>query len=136
MLSAQGVFVCRAGKERKTDKGKDVEERPEVLWRTVFLTETRAARLSDLAARVIRPAYGGCTTSVRGVKYLSSGVSDYESSTVIPIYMSIPIMSLVMAINGPVAMAGSIFSFSSVMGTSVPKMEANITTANRLMETE
>ena len=50
--------------------------------------------------------------------------------------MSIPIMSLVMEINGPVAMAGSIFSFSRVMGTSVPKMEANMTTANRLMDTE
>ena len=49
-------------------------------------------------------------------------------------YSIIPIMSFVMAINGPVAMAGSIFSFSSVIGTSVPKMEANITTANRLME--
>ena len=45
-------------------------------------------------------------------------------------YSIIPIMSFVMAINGPVAMAGSIFSFSSVIGTSVPKMEANITTAN------
>ena len=41
-------------------------------------------------------------------------------------------ISLVMEINGPVAMAGSIFSFSSVMGTKVPKMEANMTTANRL----
>jgi len=51
-------------------------------------------------------------------------------------YSIIPIMSFVMAINGPVAMAGSIFSFSSVIGTSVPKMEANITTANRLMDTE
>ncbi len=37
-----------------------------------------------------------------------------------------------MDINGPVAMAGSIFQFSSVMGTRVPKMEANMTTANRL----
>ena len=45
-------------------------------------------------------------------------------------------MSFVMAIKGPVAMAGSIFSFSSVIGTSVPKIEANITTANRLMDTE
>ena len=41
-----------------------------------------------------------------------------------------------MDMNGPVAMAGSIFSFSSVIGTRVPKMEANMTTANRLNETE
>ena len=47
-----------------------------------------------------------------------------------------PMMSLVMEIKGPVAMAGSIFSFSNVMGTRVPKIEANITTANRLSETE
>ena len=45
-------------------------------------------------------------------------------------------MSLVMDINGPVAMAGSIFSFSNVIGTKVPKMEANITTAKRLNDTE
>ena len=45
-------------------------------------------------------------------------------------------MSFVMEMKGPVAMAGSIFSFSKVMGTSVPKMEANMTTQNRLMETE
>ena len=45
-------------------------------------------------------------------------------------------MSLVMEMKGPVAMAGSTLSFSSVMGTRVPKMEANITTANRLMDTE
>ena len=51
-------------------------------------------------------------------------------------YSIMPIMSLVMEINGPVAMAGSTFSFSKVMGTSVPKMEANMTTAKRLMETE
>lgn len=51
-------------------------------------------------------------------------------------YNIMPIMSFVMAIKGPVAMAGSIFSFSSVIGTSVPKIEANITTANRLMDTE
>ncbi len=31
-------------------------------------------------------------------------------------YMSIPIMSLVMEINGPVAMAGSIFSFVQCHG--------------------
>ena len=47
-----------------------------------------------------------------------------------------PMISLVMEINGPVAMAVSIFSFSSVMGTKVPKMEANMTTANRLTDTE
>ena len=45
-------------------------------------------------------------------------------------------MSLVMEINGPVAMAGSTFSFSKVIGTKVPKMEANITTAKREIETE
>ena len=45
-------------------------------------------------------------------------------------------ISLVMAIKGPVAMAGSILSFSNVIGTSVPKMEANITTAKRLIDTE
>ena len=50
-------------------------------------------------------------------------------------YSIMPIMSLVMEINGPVAMAGSTFNFSKVMGTSVPKMEANMTTAKRLMET-
>ena len=51
-------------------------------------------------------------------------------------YNIIPMMSFVMAINGPVAMAGSILNFSNVIGTSVPKIEANITTANRLMDTE
>ena len=45
-------------------------------------------------------------------------------------------MSLVMEIKGPVAMAGSIFSFSNVIGTKVPKMDANITTANKLRDTE
>mgnify|MGYP006346856609 CR=1 FL=1 len=45
-------------------------------------------------------------------------------------------MSLDMEINGPVAIAGSIFSLSKVIGTSVPKIEANITTANKLIETE
>ena len=45
-------------------------------------------------------------------------------------------MSLVMEIKGPVAMAGSIFSFSKVIGTRVPKMEANMTTANKLSDTE
>ena len=47
-----------------------------------------------------------------------------------------PIMSFVMDMNGPVAIAGSILSFSKVIGTSVPNMEANITTANRLIDTE
>ena len=47
-----------------------------------------------------------------------------------------PMMSFVMDINGPVAMAGSTLSFSRVIGTSVPKMEANITTANKLIDTE
>ena len=41
-----------------------------------------------------------------------------------------------MVINGPVANAGSIFRRSSVIGTSVPKILANITTANKLRETE
>lgn len=45
-------------------------------------------------------------------------------------------MSFVMEMKGPVAIAGSIFSFSSVIGTNVPKMEANITTANKLIDTE
>ena len=49
--------------------------------------------------------------------------------------MTIPIISLVMEINGPVASAGSIFSFSSVSGTNVPNTEANITTANKLSAT-
>lgn len=60
----------------------------------------------------------------------------YERRTVIPIYINIPIMSFVIEMNGPVAIAGSIFNFSSVIGTSVPKIEANITTANKLMDTE
>ena len=60
----------------------------------------------------------------------------YDRNTVIPMYISIPIMSFVMEINGPVAIAGSIFSFSRVKGTMVPKMEANITTAKRLADTE
>ena len=60
----------------------------------------------------------------------------YDNNTVMPIYIIMPMMSFVMAINGPVAMAGSIFIFSSVIGTKVPKMEANMTTANRLMDTE
>lgn len=39
-------------------------------------------------------------------------------------YNIIPMMSFVMAINGPVAMAGSILNFSSVIDASVPKIEA------------
>ena len=51
-------------------------------------------------------------------------------------YISMPIMSFVIEIKGPVAMAGSIFSFSKVMGTNVPKSAANITTqkSERLTE--
>ena len=45
-------------------------------------------------------------------------------------------MSLVMDIKGPVAMAGSIFNFSKVIGTNVPKIDANMTTANKLSDTE
>lgn len=45
-------------------------------------------------------------------------------------------MSFVIEINGPVAMAGSILSFSKVIGTKVPKIEANMTTANKLSDTE
>ena len=41
-----------------------------------------------------------------------------------------------MVMNGPVAMAGSMLNFSNVMGTMVPKMEANITTAKSDSETE
>ena len=74
------------------------------------------------------------------MKFILNDLEDkrifYDSKTVIPMYSIMPIMSLVMEINGPVAMAGSTFSFSKVMGTSVPKMEANMTTAKRLMETE
>ena len=44
-------------------------------------------------------------------------------------YMSIPMMSLVMDMNGPVARAGSILKRSRVRGTKVPKIEANSTTA-------
>ena len=39
-------------------------------------------------------------------------------------------MSLVVVIKGPVAMAGSILNLSNVIGTNVPNIEANITTAN------
>ena len=45
-------------------------------------------------------------------------------------------MSFVIDMNGPVAIAGSIFSFSSVIGTNVPKIDANMTTAKRLIDTE
>ena len=45
-------------------------------------------------------------------------------------------MSLVIEMKGPVAIAGSIFILSNVKGTRVPNMEANMTTANRLSETE
>ena len=45
-------------------------------------------------------------------------------------------MSFVMVIKGPVAIAGSILNFSSVSGTIVPKIEANITTTKREIETE
>ena len=41
-----------------------------------------------------------------------------------------PTMSLVTVTNGPVAMAGSIFSFSSTSGTSEPNTEANRMTPN------
>ncbi len=44
-------------------------------------------------------------------------------------------MSLVMEMNGPVASAGSILSFSSVSGTNVPNTDANITTQNSDMDT-
>ena len=46
------------------------------------------------------------------------------------IYITMPIMSFVIDINGPVASAGSILNRSSVRGTKVPKIDANITTAN------
>lgn len=46
-----------------------------------------------------------------------------------------PIMSLVMVINGPVAIAGSTFIFSSVSGTNVPNVAANSTTANNDADT-
>ena len=40
-----------------------------------------------------------------------------------------------MVINGPVAMAGSILNFSKVIGTIVPKIEANMTTEKRDKDT-
>ena len=45
-------------------------------------------------------------------------------------------MSLVIVINGPVASAGSILNRSSVKGTNVPKIDANITTENTDNATE
>lgn len=45
-------------------------------------------------------------------------------------------MSFIIAMNGPVAIAGSILNFSNVIGTSVPNIDANITTAKRLIDTE
>ena len=54
----------------------------------------------------------------------------------IPIYIIMPIISFVMEIKGPVAIAGSILSFSNVIGTNVPNIEANITTENKLIDTE
>ena len=39
-----------------------------------------------------------------------------------------PMMSLVMVINGPVAIAGSILNLSSARGTKVPNTEAKSTT--------
>lgn len=44
------------------------------------------------------------------------------------IYISIPIMSLVMDMKGPVASAGSTLNFSRVRGTKVPNTDAKITT--------
>ena len=41
-----------------------------------------------------------------------------------------PKMSLEIWMNGPVARAGLMWHFSSVSGTTVPKMVANITTMN------
>ena len=51
------------------------------------------------------------------------------------IYITMPIMSFVIEMNGPVANAGSIFNFSSVSGTKVPNTDAKMTTANRLTAT-
>ena len=45
-------------------------------------------------------------------------------------------MSFIIWIKGPVAIAGSIFILSSVIGTKFPDKEAKITTQNRLIETE
>ena len=45
-------------------------------------------------------------------------------------------ISFVIVINGPVAKAGSTFNRLRVIGTNVPKILANITTANKLNETE
>ena len=49
--------------------------------------------------------------------------------------MSMPMMSLEIVMNGPVAMAGSSFIFSRAIGTQVPKIDAKITTENRERET-
>lgn len=52
------------------------------------------------------------------------------SAVLIDIYMTIPTISFVIEIKGPVANAGSILKRSRVKGTNVPNTEANITTAN------
>ena len=54
----------------------------------------------------------------------------FNSAELIDIYMTMPIMSLVIEINGPVASAGSILNLSKVSGTKVPKIDAKTTTAN------
>lgn len=51
------------------------------------------------------------------------------SAELIDMYMTMPIISLVIDMNGPVARAGSILNRSSVSGTNVPNIEANTTTA-------
>ena len=58
------------------------------------------------------------------------------SAELTSIYIIMPIMSLVIVMNGPVAIAGSTFIFSNVSGTNVPKIAANITTAKREMDTD
>jgi len=88
--------------------------------------------------------YGYITTQINEIKqslhtflrYFFVAARFYDKRTVIPMYNIMPMMSLVMEIKGPVAIAGSILSFSNVMGTNVPKIDANITTANKLIETE
>jgi hypothetical protein len=47
-----------------------------------------------------------------------------------------PMMSLVIVMKGPVAMAGFILNLSNTMGIIVPKVLANMMTENRLMETD
>lgn len=54
----------------------------------------------------------------------------------IDIYITMPMMSFVMDMNGPVARAGSIFRRSSVSGTNVPNTEANSTTARSDSDTD